>query len=76
MPAVRFQQVVTGFSHRAERWVVNILQCALPTMIVLYAGLFTRMANVTETLVIFFVYTACICFSLFASSMLRLFDAS
>jgi hypothetical protein len=72
MSAGRVERIAPKLSHRAARWLLNFLQSALPTAMVLYVGLFTRMANIAEAVVILFVSGAFVCFSLFAASLLGL----
>ena len=72
MSVGRAQRMAPKLSHRAASWLVNSLQSALPTAMVFYVGLFTRMANVAEAVVILFVCGTFVCFSLFAASLLGL----
>jgi hypothetical protein len=76
LSAVSFQLIIAKLGDRAARWVVNLLQYTLPIALVLYVGLFARMTNVAEALLIFFVCSAFVCFSMFTASVVELFERS
>jgi uncharacterized membrane protein len=76
LSAASFQQAISRLADQTARWVVSLLQFALPIALVVYVGLFTQMAHLMEVLMLIFVSIAFVSFSLFAARVLELADSS